>query len=65
MKQILQILAVIPFLQNKDKINKFFILSIINQIQDEAVNVNDNFWAISTLKNKKKKLYITCLQYSY
>ena len=33
-------------------------------MQDEAININDNFWAISTLQNNKK-LYITCLQYSY
>ena len=50
-------------LKNKDKINKFCILSIINQMQDPAINMN-NFWAISTLQNNKK-LYITCLQYSY
>ena len=54
----------ILFLQNKDKINKFCILSVINQTQDEAINTNDNFWAISTLHNSKM-LYITCLQYSY
>ena len=47
------------FLQNKDKINKFCILSVINQMQDEAVNNNDNLWAISTLQNNKK-LHITC-----
>ena len=52
------------FLQNKDKINKFCILSVINRTQDEALNINDNFWAILTLQNNKK-LYITCLQYSY
>ena len=37
---------------------------IINQTQDEAINSNDNFWAISTLQDNMK-LYITCLQYSY
>ena len=36
------------FLQNKDKINKFCILWVMNQTQDEAFNINDNFWAIST-----------------
>ena len=46
------------FLQNKDKINKFCILpSVINQMQDEAININNNFWAISTLQNNKKALY--------
>ena len=44
--------------------NKFCILSVINQTQDEAFNINDNFWAISTLHDNKK-LYITCLQHSY
>ena len=39
-------------------------LAVINQTQDEVININDNFWAISTLQNNKK-LYITCLQYSY
>ena len=29
------------------------ILSVISQMQDEAFNINDNFGAISTLKNKK------------
>ena len=52
------------FLQNKDKINKFCILSVINQTQDAAININDNFLAISTLQNNKK-IYITCLQHSY
>ena len=33
-------------------------------MQDEAINTNNNFWAISTLQNNKK-LYITCLQYTY
>ena len=32
-------------------------------MQDEAININDNFWDISTLQNNKK-LYITCLQYN-
>ena len=33
-------------------------------MQDEAIDISENFWAISTLQNNKK-LYITCLQYSY
>ena len=33
-------------------------------MQDEAVNINDNFWSISTLYDNEK-VYITCLQYSY
>ena len=41
------------FLQNKDKINKFCMLSVTNQVQNEAVNINNNFWAISTLQNNK------------
>ena len=52
------------FLKDIVKINDFCILSVINQTQDEAHNINDNFWAISTLQDNKK-LYITCLQYSY
>ena len=50
-------------LNNKVKINDFCILSVINQLQDQALNINDNFWAIPTLQDNKK-LYITCLQYS-
>ena len=42
------------FLQNKDKINKFCILSVINQTQDKAFNINDNFWSISTLQENIK-----------
>ena len=49
------------FLQNNEK---FCICSVRNQTQDEAININDNFWVISTLQNNKK-LYITYLQYSY
>ena len=52
------------YLQKKIKEINFCILSVINQTQDEAININDSFWAISTLQNNKK-LYITCLQYSY
>ena len=52
------------FLKDKVKINDACILSVTNQVQDEALNINDNFWAISTLQ-ENKKLYITCLQYSY
>ena len=37
---------------------------VINQTQDEALYINNNFWAISSLQDNKK-LYITCLQYSY
>ena len=51
-------------LKDKVKIKDFCILSVINQTQDEALNINDNFWAISTLQDSKK-LYITCLKYSY
>ena len=49
------------FLQDKERIDKFCTLSVINQTQDEAFHINDNFWAISTLQDNKK-LYITCLQ---
>ena len=52
------------FLKAREKINDFFILSLINQTQDEAFNIDDNFWAISILQHNEK-LYITCLQYSY
>ena len=50
------------FLQNKDKINKFYLLSVIYQTQDKAININNNFWAISTLQNNKK-LYITYITF--
>ena len=33
-------------------------------MQDEAININDNFWSISTLHNNKK-VSITCLQFCY
>ena len=52
------------FLQNKDKINQFCTLSAIKQTQDEAITINNNFLAISTLQNNKK-LYTTCFHYSY
>ena len=52
------------FLQNKDRRNKFWILSVINQTQHEAFNINDNVWSISTLQDNKK-LYIDCLQHCY
>ena len=52
------------FLKNKDKINKFCILSVINQTQDEVFNINNNFWVPSTLQDNKR-LYVTCLQYIY
>ena len=38
--------------------------AIVNQMQDEATNINDNFWSFSTLHDNKK-VYITCLQLSY
>ena len=38
-----------PFLQNKDRRNKFCILSMVNQTQDEAVSANDHFWSSSNL----------------
>ena len=52
------------FSKNRNKINIFCTLSAINKTHDKAVNINDNFEAISTLENNKK-LYITCLQFSY
>ena len=52
------------FLNDKAKINSVCLLSIVNQTHNEAININDNFWAISTLQNDKI-LYITCLQFSY
>ena len=52
------------FLQKKDKINTFCTLSFINQTKDETININNNFWAISTMKNNRQ-LYITCFQYNY
>ena len=41
------------FLQTKDKINTFCIMSVINQMWDEAIDISDNFWNISTFKNNK------------
>ena len=39
-----------PFLKDRVKINAFWILSVINQTQDEALNIDDdNIWAISAL----------------
>ena len=52
------------FPQDKERINTFFILSVINKMEDKAFNVNDNFWPISTLQDNKQ-LYIICLLYSY
>ena len=52
------------FLNIKARINSVCILSIINQTHDEAININDNFGAISTFQDDKK-VYITCLQFSY
>ena len=37
---------------------------MVNQTQDEAININDNFWPIFTLQDNKK-LYITHLKFSY
>ena len=52
------------FLQNKDRINKFCTLSMVNQMQDGAFNISDNLWSISTLHDNKK-VYISCFQFSY
>ena len=52
------------FLQNTKKINTFCTLSVSNQTQDKALNVNETFWVISILESNKK-LYITCLQFIY
>ena len=41
------------FLKDRVKINNFCISSVINQTQDEALNINTNFWAISTLQDNK------------
>ena len=35
------------FLKNKERINKFCLLSVINQTQAEAFNINDNFGNIN------------------
>ena len=40
------------FLKDKVKINSICILSVINQTQDKALNINI-FWAISTLQDDK------------
>ena len=47
-------------LQNTKRLNIFCTLSIINQKQDKAINISENFWAISNLESNKK-VYITCL----
>ena len=52
------------FLKDKIKINNACILSVINQTPDKTLNINSNFWAISTLQDNKK-LHIACLQFSY
>ena len=44
-QQIPQILVAMLFFFKTRKINKFCILSVINQTQDEAFNINDNFLA--------------------
>ena len=50
MQLTLQILVVMPYsLQTEKKNNGFCILSVINETQDEALNINDIFGAISTL----------------
>ena len=41
------------FLQDKERINMFCILSVINQTQNEAFDIDNNFWAISTLHDNK------------
>ena len=50
------------FLQNRDRINKFCLLSMANQMQDEAININDNFGSISTLHSDKR--FTSCLQFT-
>ena len=52
------------FLQNKDRINKFGLLSMANLRQDEAININDKFWLIYML-HSDKKVHVTCLGFSY
>ena len=52
------------FLNDKAKINSVCILSVINQTQDDAININVNLWAILTLQDDKK-LYTTCLLFTY
>ena len=42
------------FLKDRVKINDFCILSVINKTQDEACNINDNFWPISIFQDNKK-----------
>ena len=52
------------FLNEKAGISCVWILSVINQTHDEAINIDENFWALSTLQDDIK-MYITCLQFSY
>ena len=60
----LKLVLLCPISSKFKRINTFCTLSLINQTQHKAININENFWAISTLESKKK-LYITCLQFSY
>ena len=42
------------FLNDEARINHICILSVINQTYNEAININENFGAISTLQDDKK-----------
>ena len=52
------------FPNDKTRINCVCILSVINQTHNEAININEIFWTISSLQDDKN-LYITCLQFRY
>ena len=56
-QQILQVLAAM-FFSFKTKIEEInFVYPMVNQTQDEAIDLNDNFWSISTLHDNKKVLH--------
>ena len=48
---------------NKDKIEEFCRVSIIDYAHDTAINLQDNIWALAVLE--PTELHVTCLTYSY
>ena len=51
-------------LQNDDKkVRQFCSLSVLNQIMDQAVNLDYYYWTITTMK--PSKLQVVCLMSSY
>lgn len=46
-----------------EKINKFCTVSVLDYVQDVAINLGENTWALSTLN--PTNLHVTCLTNSY